>query len=129
MGEIGSGEDVLVRLHSECLTGGVFGSLRCACGSRLDAALAAVARERRGIVLYIRGHSTGGLGLLHKLRAYEREDGLTADVMVPLSPIRRRTSAITARARRSSPIWAFARCGCSRTIPRSGPDWRATDFA
>src|SRR2546422_230986 len=54
-GEIGDGEDVLVRVHSECLTGDVFGSLRCDCGPQLDAALGAVAREGRGVVLYIRG--------------------------------------------------------------------------
>ena len=69
-GEIGDGEDVLVRVHSECLTGDVFGSLRCDCGPQLDAALAAVAREGRGVVLYVRGHEGRGIGLGHKLRAY-----------------------------------------------------------
>ena len=74
-GEIGDGEDVLVRVHSECLTGDVFGSRRCDCGPQLDAALAAVAEAGRGVVLYIRGHEGRGIGLMHKLQAYQLQDG------------------------------------------------------
>ncbi|WP_173126017.1 bifunctional 3,4-dihydroxy-2-butanone-4-phosphate synthase/GTP cyclohydrolase II [Kibdelosporangium persicum] len=73
-GEIGDGTEVLVRVHSECLTGDVFGSLRCDCGPQLDAALEAVASEGRGIVLYMRGHEGRGIGLMHKLQAYQLQD-------------------------------------------------------
>src|SRR5215468_6578362 len=69
-GDLGDGEGVLVRVHSECLTGDVLGSLRCDCGAQLDAAMAAVAAEGRGIILYLRGHEGRGIGLLSKLRAY-----------------------------------------------------------
>jgi 3,4-dihydroxy 2-butanone 4-phosphate synthase/GTP cyclohydrolase II len=73
-GEIGDGEDLLVRAHSECLTGDIFGSLRCDCGPQLDASLAAVAREGRGVVLYMRGHEGRGIGLFHKLQTYQLQD-------------------------------------------------------
>jgi 3,4-dihydroxy 2-butanone 4-phosphate synthase/GTP cyclohydrolase II len=73
-GDISSGQDVLVRVHSECLTGDVFGSRRCDCGPQLDAALKAVADEGRGVVLYVRGHEGRGIGLMHKLQAYQLQD-------------------------------------------------------
>jgi 3,4-dihydroxy 2-butanone 4-phosphate synthase / GTP cyclohydrolase II len=74
-GGLGDGERVLVRVHSECLTGDVLGSRRCDCGDQLEAAMAAVAAEGRGIVLYLRGHEGRGIGLLSKLRAYQLQDG------------------------------------------------------
>ncbi|MFD8806834.1 bifunctional 3,4-dihydroxy-2-butanone-4-phosphate synthase/GTP cyclohydrolase II [Streptomyces sp. NPDC059597] len=73
-GELGDGEDVLVRVHSECLTGDVFGSLRCDCGPQLDAALERIQAEGRGAVVYLRGHEGRGIGLLSKLRAYELQE-------------------------------------------------------
>jgi len=73
-GDIGDGDKVLTRVHSECLTGDVFGSLRCDCGRQLDAALEQVAEAGRGVVLYMRGHEGRAIGLSHKLRAYELQD-------------------------------------------------------
>jgi 3,4-dihydroxy 2-butanone 4-phosphate synthase / GTP cyclohydrolase II len=67
-------EDVLVRMHSECLTGDVFGSGRCDCGQQLEASMAAIAAEGRGVVLYLRGQEGRGIGLLSKLQAYQLQD-------------------------------------------------------
>jgi 3,4-dihydroxy 2-butanone 4-phosphate synthase / GTP cyclohydrolase II len=73
-GEVAGKPDVLVRVHSECLTGDVFGSLRCDCGLQLDLALGQVATADEGVVVYLRGHEGRGIGLGHKLRAYTLQD-------------------------------------------------------
>ncbi len=69
-----AGEEVLVRVHSECLTGDIFGSLRCDCGPQLQLALARIAALGRGMVIYMRGHEGRGIGIEQKLRAYNLQD-------------------------------------------------------
>jgi 3,4-dihydroxy 2-butanone 4-phosphate synthase/GTP cyclohydrolase II len=73
-GEIDDVDNVLVRVHSECLTGDALGSLRCDCGPQLQTALAKVAAEGAGVVVYLRGHEGRGIGLGHKIRAYALQE-------------------------------------------------------
>eukprot|EP00240_Pyramimonas_obovata_P001395 CAMPEP_0118940064 /NCGR_PEP_ID=MMETSP1169-20130426/30505_1 /TAXON_ID=36882 /ORGANISM="Pyramimonas obovata, Strain CCMP722" /LENGTH=501 /DNA_ID=CAMNT_0006884461 /DNA_START=68 /DNA_END=1570 /DNA_ORIENTATION=+ len=74
MGDIGDGKDLLVRVHSECLTGDIFASARCDCGDQLQLAMKKVAKEGRGVIVYLRGQEGRGIGLTHKLRAYNLQD-------------------------------------------------------
>jgi 3,4-dihydroxy 2-butanone 4-phosphate synthase/GTP cyclohydrolase II len=73
-GAVQGEEGVLVRVHSECLTGDVFGSLRCDCGVQLDAAMRMIAEEDLGVLVYLRGHEGRGIGIGHKIRAYDLQD-------------------------------------------------------
>ena len=73
-GDISQAKDPLVRVHSECLTGDAFGSLRCDCGPQLQTALAKIAAEGAGVVIYLRGHEGRGIGLGHKIRAYALQE-------------------------------------------------------
>ncbi|XP_028753102.1 bifunctional riboflavin biosynthesis protein RIBA 1, chloroplastic-like, partial [Neltuma alba] len=73
-GDIGDGQDVLVRVHSECLTGDIFASARCDCGNQLAHAMKHIEAAGRGVLVYLRGHEGRGIGLGHKLRAYSLQD-------------------------------------------------------
>ena len=74
LGDVAEAEEVLVRVHSECLTGDVFGSWRCDCGAQLHAAMDAIAASGTGVLVYLRGHEGRGIGIGHKLRAYALQD-------------------------------------------------------
>ncbi|KMZ67684.1 3,4-dihydroxy-2-butanone-4-phosphate synthase, GTP cyclohydrolase II [Zostera marina] len=73
-GDIGDGQDILVRVHSECLTGDIFGSEKCDCGKQLELAMKMMEKVGRGVLVYLRGHEGRGIGLGHKLRAYNLQD-------------------------------------------------------
>jgi 3,4-dihydroxy 2-butanone 4-phosphate synthase/GTP cyclohydrolase II len=75
LGDVDSGDPVLVRVHSECLTGDVFASRRCDCGPQLHSAMSLISAEGRGVVVYLRGHEGRGIGIGHKIRAYSLQDG------------------------------------------------------
>ncbi|MFD8498543.1 GTP cyclohydrolase II [Amycolatopsis sp. NPDC059657] len=75
------GDDVLVRVHSECMTGDIFGAMRCECGEQLDSALDAIVREGGGILVYLRGHEGRGIGLVAKVRTHVLQDEQGLDTL------------------------------------------------
>ncbi|MES0833008.1 GTP cyclohydrolase II [Nocardiopsis tropica] len=81
LGEVCGGEDVLARAHSECVTGDVFGALRCECGDQLEAALDLICAEGRGVVVYLRGHEGRGIGLVEKVRTLAVQDAHGLDTV------------------------------------------------
>ncbi|MEU8121455.1 GTP cyclohydrolase II [Spirillospora sp. NPDC049024] len=80
-GEVRDREDVLVRMHSECMTGDIFGATRCECGDQLGAALDAIAREGAGVLVYLRGHEGRGIGLVAKVRTHILQDDQGLDTV------------------------------------------------
>jgi len=74
VGDLGNGEPALTRVHSECLTGDVFGSRRCDCGPQLGEAMRRIAAHGRGVLVYLRGHEGRGIGIAEKIRAYALQD-------------------------------------------------------
>ncbi len=129
-----AGPDVLTRVHSECLTGDVFGSRRCDCGEQLEAALASISLLGRGVLVYLRGHEGRGIGLVNKLRTYGLQDrgldtveanralGLPVDARdyAPAAEILRElgVESVELMTNNADKVTQLARAGirCSRTV-------------
>lgn len=119
LGDVGDGEDVLIRAHSECLTGDVLHSERCDCGTQLDAAMERIAEEGRGIVLYLRGHEDAASACSPSCRPTRSRTTAPTPWTPTWSSGSPPTRASTPTPRTCSVSWAYARCGCSPTTRRS----------
>lgn len=96
LGDVAGHDDILVRMHSECITGDVFASAACDCRERLHAAMRAIEREGRGVVVYLRGHEGHGLGFTHTMPAYELVDTVATDASLA-APVEGREYGIGAQ--------------------------------
>ena len=111
-GAVQGEENVLVRMHSECLTGDVFGSLRCDCGPQLEASMQRIAEQGLGAVVYLRGHEGRGIGIAHKLRGLQAAGRRPRHRRRQPRPRACRSTAVsTGSGPRSSSTWASRQCG------------------
>ena len=112
-GDVEGADDVLVRVHSECLTGDVFASRRCDCGPQLHAAMEMIAAEGRGVVVYLCGHEGRGIGIAHKLQAYELQDrGLRHGRRQPRARAARGPAGVRHRRRHPARAGRAVASGC-----------------